>query len=292
MNGLSICIPVYNFNCLPAVKTLCNQIENLELSVELLVVDDASTKDFPDLSNFKNSNFTYEKLSINKGRSGVRNHLAKKSKYNYILFLDGDSGIKNSFLKNYLSQIKKNEQTVFYGGTIHSKATNNINGLRYNYSETFEFKDAQERSKIPYQSFRTNNFIVPTAVILSIPFNEKIRQYGHEDTFFAYELKKNKIAITHIENPVIHLDLPNNEDFIKKTKASIRNLMELNKTYPELTEFIKILKFIKRYKLFNLKLLNYFWLTLSNIFEFLSIKTNNAYTFQLFKLFYTTSIYK
>lgn len=290
MKSLSICIPIYNFNCIESIKILCKQISSLKLDAEILVIDDASDVKLNELSNFKNPFYTYEKLSKNIGRSKIRNLLIEKSKFDYILFLDGDSGIPENFIKNYLLNIESNPNSVIRGGRIHKSEYKNVGRLRYNYGVKFEDTKFSVRNEKPYFCFTTNNFTSPKAILKKIPFNEELTKYGQEDTFFGYELKKNHVKIIHIDNPVIHLNLESNLKFIEKTKQSIENLILLKTKYPEFIEFSKLLTTINTYKVFRLKPIKNIASILSKFFEFITKHSSNAYCFQMFKLFYTISL--
>ncbi|WAC03341.1 glycosyltransferase [Lacinutrix neustonica] len=90
MEGLSVCIPVYNFNCIATVIDLCKQIESLSIPAEVLVIDDASPVELNAIAHFKHALYSYEKLNKNVGRAKIRNLLAKKATYYHVLFLDGD----------------------------------------------------------------------------------------------------------------------------------------------------------------------------------------------------------
>lgn len=285
MIGLSICIPVHNFNCITSVKALCKQIENLTIKAEVLVIDDASQIELSELANFKNPKYSYRKLSENIGRSKIRNVLGKKAKFKHILFIDGDSGIPENFIKTYFSSIDKHPNSVICGGRVHKLFTDSKKGLRYNYGIKYEDTIASERQIKAYNAFMTNNFALPTNILEHIPFNEELNEYGHEDTFFGFELETNKVPILHIDNPVIHLELESNHEFIEKTKLAIKNLIFLKNRYPDFVEYVKLFKTANRFK-FS-KFLAPF---LSKTFEFLSKKTSNTFSFQLFKLFYIISI--
>lgn len=285
MIGLSICIPVYNFNCIASIKVLCEQIENLDINAEVLVIDDASKVQLTELMNFSNQYYFYEKLNNNLGRSKIRNLLGENANFNHILFIDGDSGIPKNFIKTYIQYIKKHPNSVVCGGRIHKLFSNSKKGLRYHYGIRYEDTKASDRQIKSYNAFMTNNFIVPKQILKDIPFNEELNQYGHEDTFFGFELEKNKIPILHIDNPVIHLELESNHEFIKKTKLAIKNLVFLKNRYPKFVEYVKLFKASSQLKF--LKVIAPF---LSKTFEFVSKKTSNAFSFQLFKLFYIISI--
>lgn len=66
------------------------------------------------------------------------------------------------------------------------------------------------------------------------PIPEVIQGYGHEDTLFSSLLEKAEIPIKHIDNPVVHLGLENNQRFLEKGAQAIQNLVLLaEKGYPQ-----------------------------------------------------------
>ena len=289
MDGLSICIPVYNFNCIESVKILCEQIQNLSLTAEIIVLDDASTIEFKDLKSFKSPYYKYEKLNKNIGRSKIRNLLAEKSKFEYLLFIDADSGIPKNFIKNYLSSIKANRNSIICGGRIHKMLSTTKSSLRYNYGVKFEDKKALERNKKPYHSFMTNNFISTKNIMKKIPFSEKLLKYGQEDTFLGFELKNNNVEIIHIDNSVFHLDIDSNSLFIKKMKCSMENLILLKTNSPEFIKYNYLLTLTNRFKIFKIKPIKILAAILSKLFEYMAKKTSSVYSFQLFKFFFIIS---
>ena len=77
--------------------------------------------------------------------------------------------------------------------------------------------------------------------IKCLPF-KNIKGYGHEDTLFGYDLMKQRIPITHTDNPILVKDYDTNEEFIKKTERAIQNL----NTVLEITDYnIKLINSIK-----------------------------------------------
>ncbi|ULC58995.1 glycosyltransferase family 2 protein [Flaviramulus sp. BrNp1-15] len=290
MNGLSICIPVFNFNCIESVKELSKQLETHNINAEILVIDDASSVMLTELAKFITPIYRYEKLAKNIGRAKIRNRLAEKAKFDNILFIDGDSSIPKKFIKNYCLAIENYPNQIICGGTIHHPPNNQKTRLRYNYGVRFEYKKVFIRNQASYHNFRPNNFIIKKNLLKQIPFNEKINKYGHEDTFFAYELKKNNIKIIHIDNPVIHLDSDTNDEYITKTKHSIENLILLKTQYPGFISFSNLLSFVSKFKFLQFKIVKKTSSYLSKLFEIITKKTSNSYVFQLFKFFYLISI--
>ena len=72
--------------------------------------------------------------------------------------------------------------------------------LRWKYGRKKEQKKASDRNKHPYSRFSTFNVIIDKSIFSKFRFYEELKQYGHEDTLFSYQLKKAGIAIYHIDN--------------------------------------------------------------------------------------------
>ncbi len=248
---LSILIPVYNFDIRALTKELQKQLDKEEVSYEIILLDDESEEKFKylnrEISGLKNVIYAEEKVNI--GRSKIRNKLASLAKYNYLLFLDCDSGIPgNDFVSNYLNTAKKHP--VINGGRIYQNQTPAMDSfaLHWLYGKKREQNPAKSRNHAPNRSFQTNNFLITKELFEKIKFNEEIIGYGHEDTLFGYELAKKNVKILHIDNPVIHLGLEPNEEFLKKTREGVKNLLRikrLNGNTKRLERDITLLDFYK-----------------------------------------------
>ena len=75
----------------------------------------------------------------------------------------------------------------------------------------------------------TNNFLIRTKVFEAIKFDESLVGYGHEDTLFGFELKKNNVQIVHIDNPILNGDYQENETYLHQTEKGISNLVQMLK---------------------------------------------------------------
>jgi len=244
---LSICIPIYNFDVTTLVKSLIKEKSQLNDVVEILLIDDGST-----LHREKNKELasvcSYIELKTNIGRSKIRNLFTNYAKQPYLLFLDCDSLLTSSnFIANYLNEIKKGV-LICCGGRIYSEQCPSIHQrLSWKYGIISESKPAAVRSQNPNSSFMTNNFIIQKALFNSIKFDERLTEYGHEDTLFGYELKKNQLSIVHIQNPILNGALETNENFIRKTEVGIQNLvLILNFINDDLT-FYKDIHLLRTY---------------------------------------------
>ena len=227
---LSILIPIYNFKVVDVVLELKTQAKKLDIPFEILCFDDASSTHKDENSTLQaEANIQYLELRNNIGRTKIRNLLAKKAKYSNLLFLDCDITInKSDFLASYASYF--NSGHVVCGGVSYEKETlEKTQQLRWKYGRKREEKNASLRNQSPYQSFTAFNLLAPKDIFQKITFNEKINDYGHEDTLFGIELKKEGITIAHIDNPIIHLGLDEHQVFIKKTEIGLQNLAILIK---------------------------------------------------------------
>jgi glycosyltransferase involved in cell wall biosynthesis len=261
---LSICIPIYNHYMDNLVGTLSQQASDLDEDVELLLIDDCSDNVFQkknrELAKLKP--VRYEELQTNIGRSKIRNLLSRKAKYPHLLFLDCDSEVPDSdYLKRYIHCIKDDAaEAIVYGGRSYLDAPkSNEYRLHWLFGSNREVKTAASRNKNPWQSFMSNNFLIHKKTLLSIPFNEQLSGYGHEDTLLGYELKKRGIPIRHIDNPLLHVGLETAEEFLAKTDEGLLNLLIINKILnhdPEFINTVRVLRLSHRMK--RLKLLNTF----------------------------------
>lgn len=245
---LSILIPVFNFDVTTLVNELLTQCNKENIPFEIRIYDDASTNPQLLAHNNKLENIpsvVYKKLPENLGRSAIRNLLANDAKYTSLLFLDCDSAIQQkSFIAAYINHLNKAD--VIYGGRDHDKnpPTDHKKYFRWLYGINREQINAQQRSKKPYHSFMTNNFLIKKEIYQSIQLDESIKGYGHEDTLFGIELEKRNTTIFHIDNPLTHIGLEDVTEFLEKTKQGLKNLYIINKKH-DLTQKVKLLKYYK-----------------------------------------------
>ena len=227
---LSILIPVYNFKVVDVVLELKTQAEKLDIPFEILCFDDASSTHKDTNSTLQaEANIQYLELSNNIGRTKIRNLLVEKAKYSNLMFLDCDISInKPDFLASYAPYF--NSGHVVCGGVAYQKEKpEKAQELRWKYGRNREEKNASLRNQFPYQSFTAFNLLAPKDIFQKIAFNEKINGYGHEDTLFGIELKKEGVTVAHIDNPIIHLGLDEHQVFIEKTEVGLQNLAILIK---------------------------------------------------------------
>lgn len=234
---LSILIPIYNFDVRPLVRSLLAQADTIEAAIELVLLDDGSADGFRQKNRgmMDWSRVRYEELSQNVGRAKIRNLLAQKADYDFLLFMDGDSKVvRADYLSTYFHHLEV--ATVLYGGRIYQARPpeNPVYHLHWLVGKAREESTAHQRSRKPYHSFMTNNYVVPKSIQLAYPFEERIQQYGHEDTLFGLQLKKAGVNIVHLDNPLEHIGLEKASVFLDKSRKAIQNLVFLAEAYPEM----------------------------------------------------------
>lgn len=285
---LSICIPSYNFDLSRLINELVNQVEFLDAPCEIIVIDDASDIEYRQKLNALDK-IQFLQLDQNIGRSCIRNLFLKYAQYSHLLFLDADSLVTNkSFLQEYLHAINQFPNAVICGGRVYPQLKPTKNKvLSWKYGHKRESKTKTERSLFPYDSFMTNNFIVPKSVLQVVQFDERIKLYGHEDTLFGIELKLNDIPIKHIDNSILNGDIETNEIFIRKTEQGIQNLIEILRFKNFDNAFIQSVTILRKYQklvLFS-ALLQTFYLSMKRLL-INQLKGNNPsiFLFNLYKL--------
>ncbi len=288
---LSVLITTYNWSSFFLIKRLHQQLEKAQITFEIICIDDASKSELNKENEAINflSNCNFKSLDKNIGRSALRNLLVSKSKYNWLLFLDGDVlPTSNTFIQKYITEIQQVKISVFLGG-IRYRDVDNKNSLRWKLGRKGEERLAIIRNENPYNYFFTGNFLIKKELFNSVKFDEKLTQYGYEDLLFAKELEQQNIPIKHIDNPVFHLGIDDNKTFVIKTKQALENLSLLLKSNQVLKEDTKVSNLFFKLKWLGLGgVLSEF----SNKFELLAIKKSSLFYYNLFRLGYLHKVFK
>jgi len=288
---ISILIPIFNFNVVGLIEELHRQLEKENFGFEIICIDDASTEIIKEnklINQFKNTHLIY--LNKNIGRSKIRNLLAEKAKFEWLLFLDSDVIPEQpTFLKKYLDCIKFRNAEICFGGVINSKEVP-IKGkkLRWVYGVEREEIPFDKRQKNPYEYFLSANFLIEKKTFKNIKFNEKIKGYGYEDLLFIEDAKKLNIVIYHLNNSVIHTGIDDSSIFLQKTKEALNNLYRLKRNELININQIKILNafdLIARIKL--IWLFSYLYVNFHGILEAnLTSNSPSLYIFDFYKVTY------
>ncbi len=252
---LSILIPIYAYNVLPLVTELQKQCEKELLEYEILCQDDASFSE----CNIENErinllpNCSFVALSKNVAHRENRNKLAEQAKYEYLLFVDGDSICSSpTYIQKFISSI--NNFDVVYGGRLHpSTCPSDKQKLRWKYGFYIEDQLADARKKRPYSSLLFNNTLIKKECFNQIKFDRNMKKYGHDDTQLAFELNLLQASVLHIDNQIEHGAIDTNSIYLNKTKESLENILQLYDEQKISISFLRIvtlLDFLKRSKLF------------------------------------------
>jgi len=285
---ISILIPTYNYNAFPLVSILHEQLEDEKVDYEIICLDDGSQNfHFENQSINSLRNCSYSILDKNIGRSSIRNLLAKKAKFEHLLFLDADViPVHENFISNYLSEIDNEEKAVYGGVRYQEQKPSSTLLLRWIYGKSREALSAEKRKENPYLSFLTNSFLIKKNLFEQFQFNENLKNWGHEDTLFSYNLQENKIKISHIDNPVVHEGLEDYDIFLNKTRGAINGLADLIEKGLIDPNYIKLSKVYFTLKKFRLQSAYILFYKLAKPAFLKNLKSNNPslLIFDLYRL--------
>lgn len=129
MDKVTIIIPVYNCPYVDqAIESALNQTYS---NIEILVVDDGSTKYIEKINKYKNKITCIRKS--NGGTASALNTGLRQSTGNYISWLSADDLFYPDKTEKQLEFMKKNNFLVSYGGFVHinesGKEISNVLGL-------------------------------------------------------------------------------------------------------------------------------------------------------------------
>ncbi|MDY0098039.1 MAG: glycosyltransferase [Bacteroidales bacterium] len=256
---ISILIPVNDYDIVALVHSMKNGIGKVQDFCEILIGDDGSSEEFRKLyRSLEGSGVRIVGMEKNVGRAVIRNKLVMEAKGDHILFIDSDTmvcGTAEAFLQKWIEHLP--HARVICGGVLYHESPPGDPDkiLRWKYGRRKDQLKANERNKNPHAHFTTFNVLIEKSIFSKIRFYEELKQYGHEDTLFGYQLKKAGIDILHIDNGLLHEGLETNRDFLTKTKLSIENLSKLYDIVTDLRTFSEtatLLKYYNRLKILRL----------------------------------------
>ena len=292
---ISILIPCYNWNTSKFIKdlhVLCTKTPSLN-DFEIICIEDGSTNYFSNNSIQKLKHVKYEILKKNIGRSAIRNLLAKKACFEWLLFIDCDSKIATEhFILNYIEAIRTSRDLqqqiknrvnniantrnsyIYYGESLYEKKETK-NTLHQKYGNKIESKRKKD-------IFSSHHFLIHKLAFKQNQFDENITSYGYEDVLFQI---KHPYCFQHIKNPLYHIGLKNNENFIKDCETGLKNLLKYNRD-KNIIRKIKLLKWASILAFWGLRkpILFVFNILKSLILTNLLSKNPSLLLFQFYKL--------
>jgi len=230
---VSILIPTYNYSIVNLVNTLQKQISKASFPFEIIVIDDNSNDELILAQNKSIDSFNncqYIENTINLGRTANRDLLAKRAKYNWLLFMDADVLPKsNDFIKSF--QLNDFDFELIFGGICYKNEKPKSNEIfRWKYGKSRESISLKQRQQKPYLSINSGCFLIKKELFLTINKEINIQKYGM-DILFKQVLKKKQIRVLHIDNPVIHLGLESSQAFLKKSLEAIETTVFLEEKH-------------------------------------------------------------
>ncbi|GAA4505092.1 hypothetical protein GCM10023172_32420 [Hymenobacter ginsengisoli] len=228
--GLSILIPVFNRDVAVLVHSLRAQAADWPGPAEIILLDDGSAAAYR-LKNRALASLPgvrYEELPANVGRAAIRNQLAARASYAWLLLLDNDSRLPDEqFLARYAQAVAaKPPASLFIGGTTYEATppTDPALRLRWHYGRAREMRPATVRQHDPGGQLSINNALLWEGLLRYFPLDEHLSGYGHEDTRFGLELARAGVEVRHLDNPVLHDGLEPAAIFLEKSQQAVRNL--------------------------------------------------------------------
>jgi glycosyltransferase involved in cell wall biosynthesis len=282
---LSVLIPTYNYNAFSLVEELHKQLTLEVINFEIICLDDGSNSPLNNENKKINTLVfsAFKPLKINIGRSAIRNLLAKKAKYKWLLFLDADvKPVKPNFIRTYIACFKI-DKTVFCGGILYENKKENFGLLRYKYGKKHEEISLKKRNKNSEKYFFTSNFLIKKTVFNDVNFEEKLTKYGREDLLFSLELIKIGHQIKHLNNEVYHLGIDENLLFVSKTKKAMENIVFLDNMHLIDAYKMPLLVIVRKISSFKMtKIIAKFY----TIFEKLTIRKSSVFFLNCMKISY------
>jgi glycosyltransferase involved in cell wall biosynthesis len=251
---LSILIPEHNYDCSKLVHGLAAQCTEAGIPYEIIVWDDASTLYLDQNRRIREyPGCILVESDQNLGSGRVRNRLARMAAYPHLLMMDCDAELVDEhYIRRYL-EVSDRAQVIIGGVSYSPLKPSPDRLLRWHYGRHRECPSARVRNLAPHNSFLSFNLMMDKDVLLSHPYDENFKDYGHEDSVLGFTLKQAGIKVLHIDNPLIHNGLDLNEAFLKKSRKAVEKYVS-NPVFQigELVEQIKIFRVFRKIKTLGL----------------------------------------
>ena len=225
--GLSVLVPVYNWDVSALTAALLAQRADWPGPVEIVLLDDGSNDEFRALNRSLGDlpGVRYLELPRNVGRAAIRNRLGALARHEWLLLLDNDSLLPDAqFLGRYAAA--RHRAAVLVGGTCYAPQPppDPALRLRWCYGRAREARPAALRQRTPHAQLAVNNLLIAAPLFRRFPLDERLTRYGHEDTAFGRALAAAAVPVCHLDNPVLHAGLEPAAVFLRKCEQAVHNL--------------------------------------------------------------------
>ncbi len=251
--GLSILIPVYNYNVTSLVRALSAQLLKTGNEGEIILLDDGSeTGALTTNQSLQNiPSVLFYRNESNEGRMLARQKLSGLARYGYLLFLDCDSEIiKDDFLAAYFVLMKE-DIPLASGGRVYTD-TPPVECelmLHWKYGRKRESRQRKTGSR-SVEGFLSNNFLIRREVFKILDASLQIHDYGHEDTYWGIQFEQAGFFCRFINNPVLHAAIEKADIYIEKSEKALDNLLLLEKNIDRrlISRHVRIFRWYLRLK--------------------------------------------
>lgn len=232
---LSILIPIFNDDASRLVDAVYRQAQAIEgLRYEIVVFDDGSTDEAMIALNRSLERYSccrYVRMEHSKCRAAMRNKMSSVGRYEWHLMIDARLTLVNDdFLKRYINSGVLPGEAVCGGVCVcggDDEAELYCKNLRFRYEKHEEAThSAVERTRNPYDAFRTTNFFYHRTVLQRVAYDERIIGYGYEDVMLGKCLQRAGVKVLHIDNPVAYTSFESNARYLEKLEEALRTLRE------------------------------------------------------------------
>lgn len=253
---ISILVPVYNRNVTALVTDLQRQGIESGVPFEILVADDAS-----DQTPVKDANGVlgqlarvgYYSLAQNIGVRRLREEMAARAIHPNLLLIDADAAVPDGqYFARYAALA--DGKTVVFGGIVYPAEFRRDN-LRWWYGVHRECAPADKFNRRPGGFLTTFNLLIPRAVFAAASATSAsaadsglLSGYGHEDTLLGMQLERDGVPVLHINNPLLHTGLSDNETFLRQTESAVSNLLALYRSFEPLPLLRKRSRLIRMFE--------------------------------------------
>lgn len=190
MPFFSVIIPVFN-RALAIQNAIESLLKQSFSDFEVIVVDDGSTDALHDVILRYKDNLQVKYIyQENKGVSSARNYGADFSKGDYLVFLDSDDAVSETWLKDYSENISRTKAEI-----VFCKMESTFpNGLKKIIDPRDPYNNGKE-----YGIFIPGTFTLTKKLFLAVGSYDENLKYG-ENTELSFRLKNHCSSISFVDN--------------------------------------------------------------------------------------------